>query len=144
MYLMIIILLSVLLIYISYIDFKSRIIPNKIILPAYILSALYNIYLLFTNKTMFYNNIIAFCIAFGFMFIIGLLSKGALGGGDIKLYGLLGLSLGLHSVIKIILYSTLIGSIIAIFLVLFKIKKYNDSIPFGPFIAAGFFLSLII
>jgi prepilin signal peptidase PulO-like enzyme (type II secretory pathway) len=139
-----IIFLSILLIYISFVDYKTRIIPNKIILPAYGFAVLYNIYLLFVNKNIFYSDIIAFLFAFLIMLIIGLLSKGGLGGGDIKLYALLGLSLGFQTIIKIILFSTLLGSIISIFLILFKIKKYNESIPFGPFIAAGFFLSLII
>lgn len=137
--------LVILLTYLSYIDLKENKIPNKIIVPAYIVAVFYNIYLFFfVDRSTIYNNFLGFFFSFGIMFLISFISKGGLGGGDVKLFGLLGLTLGLQSVFKIILFSTISGALISIFLVLFRIKNFKDSIPFGPFIALGFVLSLLI
>lgn len=57
-----------------------------------------------------------------------------LGGGDIKLFGLLGLLLGIKGVILNIFTSCLIGSVITIILILLKKVKRDQFIAFGPFI----------
>ncbi|MEI8346379.1 MAG: prepilin peptidase [Pseudomonadota bacterium] len=57
-----------------------------------------------------------------------------LGGGDIKLYGALGLYLGPMGIISNIFLSCLVGSFFGLSLLGLKRMKKSDPIPFGPFI----------
>ena len=70
--------------------------------------------------------------------------KEAMGFGDVKLMGALGLYFGLSNIIIITLLSFLIGAILSIVLLVSKIKKSNEYIPFGPFIVIGTFISIYI
>jgi len=57
-----------------------------------------------------------------------------LGGGDIKLWGVLGIFLGPFGVMENIFFSCLVGSIVGILLILLKKYDREGGIPFGPFI----------
>ena len=57
-----------------------------------------------------------------------------LGGGDIKLFGVLGLYLGPIGIIHNILFSCILGSLVGLPLILFKIIDRKTAVPFGPFI----------
>lgn len=70
--------------------------------------------------------------------------KEAMGLGDVKLMGALGLYFGLANIIIISLVSFLIGAILSIFLLITKIKKTDEYIPFGPFIVIGTFISIFV
>ena len=73
-----------------------------------------------------------------------LYGKEAMGFGDVKLMGALGLYFGLSNIIIITLLSFLIGAILSIVLLATKIKKIDEYIPFGPFIVLGTFISIFI
>lgn len=60
--------------------------------------------------------------------------KIGLGGGDIKLWGVLGLYLGIQGIIENIFLSCLLGSIVGIGLIIAKKYDRDGGIPFGPFI----------
>lgn len=70
--------------------------------------------------------------------------KEAMGFGDVKLMGALGLYFGLSNMIIITLVSFLIGAILSIILLLAKIKKSDEYIPFGPFIVIATFISIYV
>jgi leader peptidase (prepilin peptidase)/N-methyltransferase len=74
---------------------------------------------------------------FVLLLVIAVVSKGGMGGGDVKLYALLGLVLGFKLVLLSFFLSTLFGAVIGGLALLFKIVKRRQPIPFGPFIAAG-------
>ena len=67
-----------------------------------------------------------------------------MGFGDVKLMGALGLYFGLSNIIVITLLSFLVGAILSIILLVTKIKKSNEYIPFGPFIVIGTFISIYV
>jgi len=58
--------------------------------------------------------------------------------------GALGIYFGLSNIIIITLISFLIGAILSIILLVTKIKKTNEYIPFGPFIVIGAFISMVV
>jgi prepilin signal peptidase PulO-like enzyme (type II secretory pathway) len=68
--------------------------------------------------------------------------KVGLGGGDIKLWGVLGLYLGLQGVIENIFFSCFAGSVVGIGLMIFKKYDHDGGIPFGPFIIVVAFLQI--
>ena len=70
--------------------------------------------------------------------------KEAMGFGDVKLMGALGLYFGLSNIIAITLVSFLIGAILSVILLATKIKKMDEYIPFGPFIVIGTFVSIFV
>lgn len=57
-----------------------------------------------------------------------------LGGGDIKLFGILGILFGVKGVVLNLFTSCLIGSLITIFLMIMGKVKRDQYIPFGPYI----------
>ncbi|PLT32392.1 A24 family peptidase [Bacillus sp. V5-8f] len=80
-------------------------------------------------------------IGFGLLYLIAILSKGGMGGGDIKLFFVIGLVLGLKLTILAFFISTLIGALYGILgMGLGKLRR-SQPIPFGPFIAIGALVS---
>lgn len=78
-------------------------------------------------------------LGFGFPYLITWMfykysGKIGLGGGDIKLYGALGIYLGPVGVMTNIFLSCFLGSIVTLLLIFMKIVRREDYIPFGPFI----------
>ena len=74
-----------------------------------------------------------FPLAVTYLFYL-LKGKIGLGGGDIKLYGVLGLYLGPIGVLHNIFFSCMLGTLIVLPLIIFKIISRDTPIPFGPFI----------
>ena len=63
-----------------------------------------------------------------------------LGGGDIKLLGMIGAWLGYQSLLIVILVSSALGSVIGISVMLISRGNFKTAIPFGPFLALGAFI----
>lgn len=63
--------------------------------------------------------------------------------GDVKLMGVLGLFLGWKYTILCLLLSFIIGGVFSVFLLVLKIKGRKDTIAFGPWLVAGFFITTI-
>ena len=70
--------------------------------------------------------------------------KEAMGFGDVKLMGALGIFFGLANIITITLMAFLIGAILSIILLVIKIKKTDEYIPFGPFIVIATFIAMVV
>ncbi|WP_129597734.1 prepilin peptidase [Anaerophilus nitritogenes] len=134
------IILSSLLIVISMIDIQFKIIPDECNLFGFIIAVIFLLYKNF-NLLSFKDSLLGFVIGGGFFFMIAILTN-AMGGGDIKLMGILGLFFGWKMIIFITFFSFCIGSIFSIILILFKIRKRKDSIAFGPFIALSVCLAI--
>lgn len=65
-----------------------------------------------------------------------------LGGGDIKLFGILGIFLGTEMILKNIFLSCFLGSIVGGILIMTKKMDKNNPIAFGPFILIVAFLQV--
>ncbi len=78
-----------------------------------------------------------------FIFLI-LITKGkGMGWGDVKYVIFLGLALGLPAAVVGIFLAFLVGAIVSLMLIVFKIKHFGDTIPFGPFLSLGAFIALL-
>ena len=132
------------LLIISFIDLHFQIIPDFLNVLILILAIIYKIlqFTLYGISSNLFNSILALIISGGIFLIIVILSKGGMGGGDVKLIGVLGFILGIKMVLLNIFLSFILGAIISIFLLLFKIKERKDSIPFGPFICLAFIITV--
>ncbi len=70
--------------------------------------------------------------------------KEAMGGGDIKMMAMVGGILGWKGILLTTFIGSLAGSMIGIFLILKKGGEWGSRIPFGPYLAFGAVLSLIL
>ncbi|TET18481.1 MAG: prepilin peptidase [Dehalococcoidia bacterium] len=82
-------------------------------------------------------------IGFGLMFIPYLISRGGIGGGDVKLAGLIGLVTGFPLVFFALFLGILGGGLVAIALLISGVKSRKEPIPFAPFLAAAAMITLI-
>jgi len=78
----------------------------------------------------------------GILYLVAVLSRGGMGGGDIKLTAMVGALLGWRGALLTIFLGTLTGSVIALFLLASGKKGRKDPMPFGPFLALGAALAL--
>ena len=75
-----------------------------------------------------------------------IIKKEVMGGGDIKLFGMAGLFLGIKLGLLTILLSVYVGAIYGVATIIYsKIKKkeFNSMIPYGPFISVGALISIL-
>lgn len=68
---------------------------------------------------------------------IVLLSRGGMGGGDIKLAALIGAFLGWPGVAVALFLGFMAGGVVGIGLLVLRLRGRKDAIPFGPALAAG-------
>ncbi|EOD00109.1 prepilin peptidase [Caldisalinibacter kiritimatiensis] len=134
-------LLSSLLIVISTIDYHYKIIPDKLIIFGIICRLL--LITLYNFKPNIINGTIGLLIGGGIFLVIAIITNGAMGGGDIKLMAMLGLWLGWKYILLTTLLSFVIGAIISMLLLIFKVKSRKDFIPFGPFISIAAYIAAV-
>jgi leader peptidase (prepilin peptidase)/N-methyltransferase len=70
----------------------------------------------------------------GVLLAIALLSKGGIGGGDVKLMAVIGAYLGWRQALAVLFLAFVSGGAVAVLLVLSRKKGMKDIIPFGPFL----------
>jgi leader peptidase (prepilin peptidase)/N-methyltransferase len=66
-----------------------------------------------------------------------LLRKTGLGGGDIKLAGLIGATLGASGGLVAAFLGIVAGGVVAVVLLVARLRQFGQYLPFGPFLAAG-------
>lgn len=133
------IFLSSILIIASFIDFEHKIIPDQLVIAGLIVGALF---VILQIQKPFYDLLLGFLIGGGSLFLMGILSlflfkKEGMGGGDIKLMAVIGLFLGTKLTIVALLFSIYIGGFFGILLLILRLKKLQEAISYGPFIAIG-------
>lgn len=131
------------------IDYKHQIIPNRLNLTMFeiglILTFIYGIVNINIAKDMLFGMLAGGGIFLAITLLGGLIAgKEAMGFGDVKLMGALGLYFGLSGIIVISLIAFLLGAIISIILLATKIKKTDEYIPFGPFIVIAAIITIFV
>jgi leader peptidase (prepilin peptidase) / N-methyltransferase len=77
-----------------------------------------------------------------FLLII-LLSHGGMGIGDIKMASFIGIMLGFPYILVGIFLAIVIGGLVAVGLLVTRVKGRKQTMPFGPFLAVGAFIALL-
>ncbi len=129
------------LIVVFFADLKYRIIPDKIVFPAILISFLY---LFIIHNSLFMIHLFSALGASLFFLVLFLITKGrGMGFGDVKFAFLMGLILGFPKIIVGLYIAFLTGAIVGSILILWRKKRiFGIAIPFGPFLAFGTFLAL--
>lgn len=123
-----------LLVIATFIDLEHQIIPNTLNLFGVVGGFILN---LLTGHLGVLPMLVGLLVAGGLMLIIAILSRGGMGGGDIKLAGVIGVFLGWQLALFALFSAFIIGGIGGGILLALKRKGRKDMIPFGPFLALG-------
>lgn len=115
-------------------DIKYMLIPDKILL---FFAGIFLLERILIPLSPWWDSIIGSVIGFTLLLLISIISKGGMGGGDIKLYALLGIVLGTKLVLMSLFFSTFLGAIIGMIGIGLGFFERKKPIPFGPFITAG-------
>ena len=139
--------LLVLVICAGIIDLKKKIIPNRLIIIGFVFWVFictYELVVASNLKAIIINELLGFLIGFCCLALVSIVSKGALGFGDVKLFGIIGLISGAFCTYSTLLVSLIISVIIAVIGLITKKLNRKDSIPFGPCIAIGYIVVLFL
>lgn len=133
--------LAIILYIISVIDLKYRVIPNRILMILFIFGVSFN---LINNAITIRDMLSGFFIISVPLFIISLILKNSIGGGDIKLMAVAGACLGFDNIIMAFFISSICSFIVLLILLAMKKIKSNDLIPYGPFLSIGIFIASLL
>ena len=142
-------ILTPMLLSVFVIDYKSQIIPNRLNLTIFEIGIVFAFLYGLSDVAITINMLLGMLAGGGIFLLITVIGgifygKEAMGFGDVKLMGALGLFFGLSNIVVITLVSFLIGAILSIVLLITKIKKSDEYIPFGPFIVIATFISMYV
>ncbi|MDI6821185.1 MAG: prepilin peptidase [Patescibacteria group bacterium] len=160
------ILVFVLLLAMSVIDFREYVIPNEINLFLAILGIIITAFLVvkssllprfgssflghyalmfFPVGSLILNRVLGFLIA-GLLFsALSILSQGrAMGFGDAKLAFAAGFIFGWPDTIFAAMLAFILGGLVGVGLIIFRGKGMRDKLPFAPFFAAGMILTFFL
>ena len=123
-----------LLVIINVSDIAYMLIPNKILLfflPFFIVGRIVS------PLEPWWDSIVGAAIGFSLLLLIAIVSKGGMGGGDIKLFLLIGLVLGTVHTLLTLFLASVIGMIVGIIVLKIKRKGRKTPVPFGPSIVVA-------
>jgi len=132
----------------GYIDFKVYKIPNRYILLGLIYRSLILAVELLIGDAAWKGALISEVIAALALVLVAILCfvfvKNAIGFGDIKLFIVMGLCLGLQSIWNAMFIAMIITFVVAVILLLTKKKTKKDFLPFGPMLMVGTYISVML
>lgn len=133
---------------VAYIDLKTYRIPNLFIVSGLVIRVLLLVFELLFEREDLVTTVIAEGVAALALVIAALLCtlliKNSVGFGDMKLFVIMGLYLGLGGIWSAIFVALLVSFVLSVFLLLTKKKTRKDMIPFGPSIVIGTYLSVFL
>lgn len=129
-------------------DIREKKVPNglvAIMLGAWVLVILPQLFLR-TESTLalLLSGVIGFVLGGTVFFVVYLVSRKGLGGGDVKLMAVSGLYLGFNGVLPAMLYGSVLAALTGIVLILMKKVGPKDAIPLIPFLYVGMLLTMFI
>ena len=128
------------LILISLIDYKTQIIPDGLVGVIAVNGMLYN--LMYAQQGIM-DMLLGGVVGFAVMLAIFVISRGGMGGGDVKLSAAVGLWLGVEGTLLFLLLAFIMGGVISLLLLVSGVKSKGDAIPFGPFLCLAAFVTIL-
>ncbi|MPM30548.1 Type 4 prepilin-like proteins leader peptide-processing enzyme [bioreactor metagenome] len=134
--------LTAVLVAAAMIDYDCQIIPDSLVVLIAILGAVNLFFVLLPTfgRAVLIDRAAGFLLGGGLFFLIAVVSRGGMGGGDIKLAAVLGLWFGWKELLLLVFAAFIFGAIVSVFLLVTHIKGRKEGIPFGPFLAISAYL----
>ena len=126
-----------LLVVITFIDLDHQLILDRLSLPGTVIGLG-----LAALQHKFVPALAAAVGAAALILAVVIVSRGGMGGGDIKLAGMMGAFLGWPGIAVGLFSGVLIGGVVGIALLAARRLSRKDAIPFGPALAAGALVAL--
>ena len=131
------------------IDYRLKIIPNRLNLTIFEVGLIYTFIEGRNNINVAIDLLLGMVVGAGIFLVISLIGgliygKEAMGFGDVKLMGALGLFLGWRLTLMVTLLAFLLGAVIGVILIIKNRKKGMDYMPFGPFIVVATLIGLYV
>ncbi|WP_353948053.1 prepilin peptidase [Sporolactobacillus sp. Y61] len=127
-------LLSSLLMIVLVTDLSHMIIPDKILLFFFIL---FSVFRSAFPATPWWDPLAGAAAGFVLLALIALISGGGMGGGDVKLFAVMGLIIGIKLIVLGFFLSTFFGALLGGLGLLTGLVKRRQPVPFVPFITLG-------
>jgi leader peptidase (prepilin peptidase)/N-methyltransferase len=127
------------LLVITFIDIDHKIIPDIITIPGIPIGLAASFVL---PAMTFKSSLMGLLVGGGSLLLVAWIyslvtRKEGMGGGDIKLLGMIGTFIGWKGVILTIFAASLAGTLVGIIVMLQKRENLKFAIPFGPFLSIG-------
>jgi leader peptidase (prepilin peptidase) / N-methyltransferase len=122
------------LVAVTAIDLRYQIIPDAITLPGVLAGLVASVA---SHRVSWMESAGGILLGAGLFVAVIVLSRGGMGGGDLKLGAMLGAFLGWKAVIVALFIAVVLGGVSAIALLASGRLARKDAIPFGPFLAVG-------
>ncbi len=129
----------------SGIDVGHKLLPDNITLPLLWLGILLSLFNVFVDLETSVIGAMAGYMSLWSVFILFkvVTGKEGMGHGDFKLLAMLGAWLGWKPLLVVILTSSVVGAVVGISMILLKITERGTQIPFGPYLAAAGWMTLL-
>lgn len=136
-------ILTSLLIVISFIDLDCKYIYSSTTILGAVLGSVYILIGLYTKDANLINNILGGAIGYLIIYLIVVITKG-MGQGDAEIAGICGLFIGIKGILVALFIAIVLGGLVAAIILLFKLKDRKTEIAFGPYIAIGTIIYILI
>lgn len=139
--------LFVLVLFAALIDSKKKIIPNILIIIGLLFRAVIYVYEFFaldSIKDVAKNDLSGFAIGFGALALVSVVTKQSIGFGDVKLFGIIGITGGSMCTFSTLFVSLIVSAIISVVLLVSHKMGRKGSFPFGPCIAVGYIVAILL
>jgi leader peptidase (prepilin peptidase)/N-methyltransferase len=142
------------------IDLEHGLILNKIVYPAALVAIIISIFLP-PSRLIYPSGVVSLPVSdllpqlgivqaamgggigLGLFLLIALISKGGMGWGDVKMTALIGLVIGFPLIFVALFLAVILGGLVGGILLLLKIRKRKEGIPFGPFLSLATIVTLL-
>lgn len=123
-------------------DLDTKLIPNRMLGPALVVGTVLLVvgWLFDTSAGSPLRALGGGAGYFLVMFLLAIVTRGGLGFGDVKLAALIGVFTGFLSweaVVVAAVAGFLLGGVVSLVLLVFRIRSRKDAIPFGPFMTVA-------
>jgi leader peptidase (prepilin peptidase)/N-methyltransferase len=124
---------------IAFIDLDTFLIPNVLSLSGLVLGLLTSF---LSIRLTWVDSLLGVVIGGGFLYLIAvgyqyLRNQDGLGGGDIKLLGMIGAFLGVPGVVLTVVMASVVGATVGLIAMRRSGEGMKTMLPFGPFLSLG-------
>lgn len=127
----------------GYVDLHVRLLPNAVVLPSYgVVVALLTLAAAWSDEWgSLLRAVVGGAALWAFLAFLGVVAPSGMGFGDVKLGGVLGITLGWFGLAYVVvgtLVAFVLGGLVSLGLIVTRRATRTTAIPFGPFLMLGF------
>ncbi len=131
---------SIFFLLVALVDLRHRLVPDAMVIPAVLVALAAQ---LAASPGALVGALIGGVFGLAPFLATALVKPGGMGGGDVKLAGLVGLTLGFPQVMWGLTVAVMAGGIVSFLLLLSREWELGDHLPYAPFLCLGVIVALL-